>query len=142
MAAPTNTYNSLTDLGLGQVPMVDDPILYEELLDIHNAIEKLLTSSDAGDTRAENVRLIGTDSLLSSSDNVVLLDAVNNSVALTLLTAVDFTGYRFSLKCIGDTFPCIILAEGAELLEGEPTFELFEGEYIDIVSDGINWRVA
>lgn len=44
----SNTYDSLTDLGLGSVPMVDDPSLYQELLDIHNAIETLLSSADRG----------------------------------------------------------------------------------------------
>jgi hypothetical protein len=49
MGAPTNTYDSNTELSLGQVPDVDDPQVYRALLDIHNAIENLLTNSDAGD---------------------------------------------------------------------------------------------
>jgi hypothetical protein len=48
MPAPTNTYNSKTDLSLGQLTNINDPALYTALLDIHNAIETLLTSSDAG----------------------------------------------------------------------------------------------
>jgi len=54
MVAPTNTYNSPVELTLGNVPAdIDTPEgLYRELLDIHNAIEGLITFS--GD---ENVDL-------------------------------------------------------------------------------------
>lgn len=44
------TYSSNTNLGLAQVPQLEDPELYDALLDIHNAIEKLLTGSDSADT--------------------------------------------------------------------------------------------
>lgn len=51
MAAPTNTYNSVLELYLGQVPDgIEDPIVYQELLDLHNAIEAILTHSDGNDT--------------------------------------------------------------------------------------------
>lgn len=44
MATPTNTYNSLVDLFLAHIPKGadDNRDLYEELLDIHNAIEAIL----------------------------------------------------------------------------------------------------
>jgi hypothetical protein len=42
-----STYNSLTNLNLGQVPSgIEDPLVYEELLDIHNALEILLGAAD------------------------------------------------------------------------------------------------
>lgn len=41
----TRTYSSPIDLALGHLPLIDEkdnPALYQELLDIHNAIENLL----------------------------------------------------------------------------------------------------
>lgn len=48
-SAPPSTLNSGTDLSIGHVPQVDDPVLYRELLDIHNALEILQRSSDVED---------------------------------------------------------------------------------------------
>lgn len=55
MGAPTNTYNSAAELALGNVPSdIDTPEgLYRELLDLHNAIEGLVTF-----TGEENTSLI------------------------------------------------------------------------------------
>ena len=60
MAAPVNTYDSNTNLYLGQVPIgrISED-LYRELLDIHNAIEVFLTNSDAADAIAGLSRCLG-----------------------------------------------------------------------------------
>ena len=70
MGAPTNTYNSSTDLSLGQVPQVDDPVLYRELLDIHDAIETLLTSSDGGDATLQTSVDINTTNIATNTTNI------------------------------------------------------------------------
>lgn len=150
MAAPINTYNSLTDLGLGQVPPVDDPLLYRELLDIHNAIETLLTSSDDGDsaiteyiTKQRNVTTHTVDAVVSELEGTLLIDASSNPVTLTLLSAAAFLGYAFTFKCIDDTFKADVIATPPDMLEEEVTsFELFKGEYIEVRSDGTNWRIT
>lgn len=77
----SQTYDSLTDLGLGAVPMVEDQALYQELLDIHNALESLLTISDAQDgaTGGDLTALTARVALLE-----VQVTAIN--LALSLLT--------------------------------------------------------
>lgn len=81
MTAPTNTYNSNTDLSLGQVPQVDDPDLYKALLDIHNAIESLLKSSDQGDSLSGSE---SSASLLQLALNADLLDRIGSGELLTV----------------------------------------------------------
>jgi len=43
-----STYDSTTNLNLGQVPIgIQDPLVYDELMDIHNALETLLKGADS-----------------------------------------------------------------------------------------------
>lgn len=153
MSAPINTYNSQTNLNLGQVPTdLESETLYRDLLDIHNALEILLTSSDDGDALFQafiDKQRAVTDPITDVSYNIttlngtVLLDASLNSVTANLPTAVGFKGYLYTVKCIDDTFGAFVdTLEASETLEEETApFELFKGEYIDITSDGVNWRV-
>lgn len=123
MPAPTNTYDSNTDLSLGAVPQVDNPVLYEELLDIHNAIESLLTSSDAGNAvftafiaKFRNVKVVSSDYTVLATDGLVLVDITAGDVTITLPTGAAFAGYKFEIKAIADTLPstneCLIVGEG------------------------------
>ena len=55
MAAPINTYNSILELFLAQVPEgIEDPVVYQALLDLHNALEAVLTFSTENDTPSHN----------------------------------------------------------------------------------------
>lgn len=73
----STTYNSSINLELGAQPIVDeqkDPVLYQELLDLHNAIEKLAGSASFGlFTNAvivkEPSQLVGT--LYSNIDYII-----------------------------------------------------------------------
>lgn len=152
MPAPTNTYESTTDLSLGQVPQVDDQELYQALLDIHNAIESLVKGSDEGDSGADayiakqrsvTLPIVAAAYAVLITDGTILLDGRFNNVTAFLGTAVGFSGYTYTFKCIDDTNSVFVdTAVLTETLEGETDpFELFEGEYIDVTSDGINWRV-
>ncbi len=144
--APINTYASEADLSLGHVPQGadDNEALYIELLDMHNAIESSLTHSDANDLlslRATNT--VTADYTITAFDNVIFADGSSNSVRLLLPLAAENLGKVYQLKCIDDTFTVDVAVQGTDELEEETVpFELFKGEYIGVVSDGINWRVA
>lgn len=153
MGAPINTYNSTTDLSIGHIPQGadDNPDLHSELLDIHNALEILLTASDDADAifaayiaKRRSVDTKTADYDITDEDNTILLDGSANSVTAFLPKASDLPGYRYSIKCIDDTFPCFAdTKEVAETLEEDTEpFELFKGEYIDVKSDGFNWIVT
>lgn len=155
MAAPINTYNSATDLSIGHIPQGadDNPELYSELLDIHNALETLLTGSDDGDAvfqayidkqRAVTDPITAASYSILITDGTILLDASINAVTSFLPTAVGFEGYTYSIKCVDDTFGAFAdtIEAGETLEEDTEPFELFAGEYIDVISDGSNWLVA
>lgn len=68
-------YASITSLNLGSVPDVDDPVVYQALLDIHNALEILLQSKDTGD---ETLREELTLNIPLNPDESAILAEVTN----------------------------------------------------------------
>lgn len=124
MAAPINTYNSATDLSIGHIPQGadDNPELYSELLDIHNALEILLTASDSADAifaafiaKFRNITPVSSDYTALATDSLILVDITAGDVTITLPTGEDFAGYRFEVKAIADVLPttnaCLIVGE-------------------------------
>ncbi len=130
MATPINTYDSNTDLSLGAVPQVDDPALYEALLDIHNAIETLLTGSDAADAvftayiaKQRNNTIVTADYTIVETDGTIEVDASAGDVTITAQPVAEFEGYRYNIKRI-DLVPAntvIIVGDGSELIDGRAT---------------------
>ena len=127
MAAPTNTYDSNTDLSLGQVPQVEDPVLYEALLDIHNAIETLLTGSDDADAvftafiaKFRNVTEITGDYTIAITDGTIRVDASAGDVIITLPPILAILGYRFDIKRVDTvtTNKVTLKGNGLELVDG------------------------
>jgi len=126
MAAPINTYNSATNLNLGQVPTLDDPALYSDLLDIHNALEILLTSSDTGGAafieflaKYRDITQVSTDYLVLAADGTVLVKATTSSVVVTLPVIASILGYRFEIKNIssGAINKVTLVGNGTELID-------------------------
>jgi len=148
--APNNNYDSTTDLSMGKIPQVDDPELYRELLDIHNAIESLLKGSDNADAvltayiaKQRNVVRVTADYQITDLNGTVIMNAASNQVTTTLPVASLQEGYMYSIKCEDDTNKAFVTTQGADTLGDEVLpFELFSGEYINVVSDGTNWLVA
>ena len=109
MAAPINTYDSPTDLNLGQVPTELDEALYRDLLDIHNALEILLTASDDGDKlfqefidKFRNFSLppVTSDYTVLLTDGAVRVDASAGDITVTLPLGDSGVGYRYWIKRI------------------------------------------
>lgn len=129
MAAPTNTYNSPTSLNLGQVPnnIVDESV-YIALLDIHNAIEAILTSTDNGDTlfqaylsKKRNVTEISADYTVAVTDGNVRVDATAGDITITLPPVAAILGYEFTIKRVDSVATpntVTIIGNGAELVDG------------------------
>lgn len=129
MTTPTtNSYNSGVNLSLGQVPQVDDPELYRALLDIHNAIEILVTETDS-DLESLTAFLIKfrnqaivTDAAYTAlpTDGVLLVDATDNSVTVTLHDVVGYIGYRLIVKRIDSVLAnkVTLLGTGSQLIDG------------------------
>lgn len=116
------TYNSSTDLALGNIPQIDDPVLYREFLDIHDAIENLLKGSDTNNSvftayiaKQRNVTEVTTDYTALTTDSLILADITAGNIIITLPTGAEFAGYRFEVKAVADTLPsifqCLIVGE-------------------------------
>lgn len=132
MTAPTNTYNSTTDLSLGNIPQVDDPQIYQALLDLHNAVEILLTASDGADAlftvflaKYRNNTAVATgDSpyTVLITDGTIEVDATLGDVTVMLHPVADGIGYRCQVKRI-DT----VTANSVTLIGDTGTGELVDG---------------
>lgn len=121
MTAPINTYNSDTDLALGQVPQVDDPALYQDLLDIHNALEILLTSSDNGGgafleflAKFRGAKSVSGDYEVSIQDGTILVDASTESAVITLPLSAEGVGYRYDVKVVAWQLPYEVTVVGSD----------------------------
>lgn len=127
MPAPSNTYDSLTDLSLGQIPQVEDDELYRELLDLHNAIESLLSSSDAADAifltfinKFRNFTEVSADYTVLTTDGTIRVDATLGDITITLHPITDGSGYRYDVKRV-DTVTAnnvTLIDDGGELVDG------------------------
>ena len=127
MPAPTNTYNSVTDLSLGQVPQVDDDELYTALLDMHNAIESLLSSSDGGGqsfntylAKKRNNTTVTANYIVDIDDGTVRVNATAGDIIITMLPVVNIEGYHFDIKRIDSVPANTVTIVGAltELIDG------------------------
>ena len=126
MSTTRSAYSSALDLGLSQVPQVDDPNLYRALLDIHNAIEILATSVGGEDdsllefiTRYQNVVSISATYTLNGTEGVVLVSAVDGNVVLTLPPIATIIGRRYVIKRTDSTLTntVTLIGNGLELID-------------------------
>ena len=126
MGAPINTYDSNTELSLGQIPQIDDPDLYTALLDIHNAIEAILQSSDDADAiltayidKQRNNTSVNTNYTVLVTDGTVEVDASTGDIIVTLHPVSEGKGFRYNIKRI-DLVPAskvTLLGDGVELVD-------------------------
>jgi len=151
--APIATIDSPIDLNLGNVPDVEDPEAYQALLDIHNALDILLTSVfdiDQGTLTAvlayiaarTNVITATTDYTVLSTNGTIKIDASAAQVTVTLPTAVDIKGTRYEIKCIDATFGAFVATDGTEPIDDSLIdFRLYQWENLTVQSDGVGWIV-
>ena len=127
--SPPTTYNSNTNLALGSIPQVDDPDTYEALLDIHNAIESLLKSSDIDLTtifayitkqRKFSSPVITSNYTVLTTDGTVRVDASGGDVIVTLHPVASGPGYKYNIKRVDETSgnSVTLLGDGAEPVDG------------------------
>lgn len=130
MPAPTNTYDSTTNLSLGNIPQVEDPEVYQALLDVHNAIETLLTSSDDGNAvftayiakRRNNTAVSGNYTVLVT-DGTIEVDASAGNVIVTLHLISAGIGYSYQVKRVdtGNTNTVTLVGDSSgtpQLIDG------------------------
>ena len=143
MTAPTNTYNSTIDLNLGHIPQIDDPAVYQALLDIHNALESLVTGVvEEGLTKNRNVTVTtGPSYKVLVTDGLILTDTTVADVTVTLpgMTTAT-TGYKYEIKQIAGTNETLIVGDGTDPVDDDITgitIDLLEA--ISVKNDGVKW---
>ena len=144
--------NSEIDIHLGNVPPnIEDPVvLYQELLDIHSAIESLLTGVadyDEGSlayiAKQRSVSVTGdlTYNILIT-DGLILLSGFTNTCTAVLPEAASVEGHRYSIKCVDDTNDVYVATSGGETVDGDAAnFQLWKDEIIEVQSDGTEWWI-
>lgn len=144
MTAPINTYNSIIDLNLGQVPQVDDEVLYQALLDIHNAIEALVTGTDGSAeyvTKKRNITLAVGDYQVVASDGLIITDTTAGNLTITLPPMVaDQKGYEYEIKQVKGSNETLVIGDSGDLVDSDAggiTIDLLEA--ISVKNDGTEW---
>lgn len=125
---PSNTYNSGSDLSLAQVPQVDDPEIYDALLDLHNALESLITGngSSVGNTTAyvtkvRNNTIVNESYIVLETDGTILVDATlaTSAIVITLHGVFGLEGFTYNIKRVdtNTAHTVTIVGDGTELID-------------------------
>ena len=154
----SHTSNSETDIHLSSVPVdIEDPVIYEAFLEVHSALDALLTAFDdintgtnavvnwlqAYVTARKNVVTITTDTTLTSLNGTVLIDSTSNDVTAFLPTAIGISGARFVVKHTVAANVGKVATFGAEVIDNSTNdFELYPDEAVTLQSDGAGWRIV
>ena len=123
MGAPTNTYSSNINLNLGHVPPVEDRNLYEYLLDLHNALEILVTAQTDAVALDNKITLITTDYAVLATDRTIFVDASAGSIIITLPASGTVAGAAFDIKVLaqGTGYTISVIGFGAEIIDDYAT---------------------
>ena len=141
MASPTNTYDSLIDLSLGHVPTdIQDPAVYKELLDIHNALERMVaafTDSTPGIVASHNdLTGISTDqhhNELHNIDSHTDVDTVTDPPVLSESLTWDGTNWVPS-PVRAEAWPTGLIDGGELNISGGTNIEVIAGSGVIVDS--------
>lgn len=109
MTAPINTYNSSIPLRLGHVPQVDqskDPELYQELMDIHDAIIAVAGNSEVKGFTYVKIVKSSADLLNLTSDTLYMIDGVVDMQGVSIevpVGGVSISGLGFGVSKLINT---------------------------------------
>ena len=153
----SHTSNSHTDIHLPSVPQgIEDPAIYEAFLEVHSALEALLTAFGDVDTGTnaivdwleayvtarKNVVTVTADYTVTSLNGTVRIDSTSNDVTVQLPTAIDISGTRFVVKHTVAANLGKVATFGAESIDNSANdFELYPDESIVLQSDGVGWNI-
>jgi len=150
MATPSTlaNYESLIDLQLGSGPNVQDPEVHQALLDIHNALEILATHTAGSESalpyvlKQRTVLLVNASYTVLPTDGTIIVAANTADIIITLPPAADNPGYKYTVKCIDDTYATTVVGDGVETIDGySDGIGLQKEDSMTVRSDGTNWHI-
>ena len=144
--------DSAANLHKGVLPKVETfEDVYDEFLDVHNAIDNLIDKVEQNEAAAPAATLSNPDSIFTTSvdhlareeDGTILLKASSNAVTGYVPSAVGIAGKRYVFKSIDDTYGTWLDAIiPTEEIDGSTVREpLALQESITVQSDGFNWWI-
>ena len=121
MTVPVNTYDSGADLSIGHVPQGadDNPELYVELLDIHNALEGAVSYASAYIDKQRNNTIVTEDYTILVTDGTVRVDASAALPIVITLPVATGSGVRYDIKKIAGSYlgSVTLIGDGAQLVD-------------------------
>jgi hypothetical protein len=132
----SHSVNSDLDLRLAHLPIVEDAEIYTALVDIHNALDTLLTAI------GYRIHTVTSAYTIVDTDGTVLVDASSGAVTATLPSAVGIQGKKFIVKCVDATNIATLDGDGSETIDGAANITLALWEVVTVQSDGANWLIV
>jgi hypothetical protein len=158
--ADGSTSNTTSDFSvyLGSDTRASADNAQNEIVIGYNAIGKGSNSTVIGNSSTTNAEIkgtlksngqilaltrIGSNYTALISDEIIICDASNAPITITLPTAVGKTGQTYTIKRInGNSNKVEIAATSNQNFDGTPTLELnFVNAYVKVISDGSNWWI-
>lgn len=154
--AGLSSYNSVTDIQLGNVPQVDDPTMYSALLEIYTAIEALTTAfSDTEEGLAArvaalenyvnarlNVVTITSDHTISITDGTIVVDASSNMVTVYLPQVSGYAGSEFNIKVKSAKYGVFISPYLAETIDwSADDVQVYKHESVTLKATSDGWII-
>lgn len=110
-------------------------VVIEDYLSI---LDSLLLISESVDSSGQlNIINVTTDYIATAQDGLILANANSNDVTIFLGIAVT-EGEEHTIKCVDDTFTCLVNPQGNGIDGDSGTFQLWEDESITIKADSDN----
>jgi len=133
--------NNLTSAGYVAIKAIDIPITdsgaYYPTDDVENALQYVANIALSNKIKVTTKTI--TSTLVSTDSGVILCNSAT-PIALNLPTAVGAIGLSFAITNI-NAGAVTVTPVGAETIEGEATFVLYQDENIQIVSNNAIWFV-
>ncbi len=143
MAAPPNSYNSVVNLRLGSVPQgIQDKYVYEDLLDVHNAIEQLAFQGTRNSESSVISFPAGTSTIeILPEYGTILVNASLGDVTVILYPPSAGIGNSHNVKQIAGTYTTVVKCLTAPVDDDVDGISLDNLEAIPVISDGVSWYI-
>lgn len=139
------TTDKIADSNVTTVKIANSAVTTDKIADGAVTSSKLATNLQLYGVLYVPVATVTSNVTLSSTTHcVVLVDATNNNVTVTLPSASGITGRQFVVKRIDSSTRAVTVAtQSGQFIDNVSSLQLTEqGQFVVVVSDGANWRIV
>jgi hypothetical protein len=136
----SNGYRSEIDLSLGQVPLVEDPALYEALQEVYSSLQILAASVQP---ITYNSIDIDDHYTVAPDDQLVRADSTAADVVVTLPLSATCINRRYTIKRINASGATVTLrSTGSERVDGSSAINIPNMETIEVQAGADYWDIV